>query len=526
MIPDKKKDKIASILAVITIIIICVVVVLNIEGVQELINIGKNSSLFNKESEEDYQTVEEQVTEKQATEEQTTELGENLNISDEPIYIYATNDEIEYRLEPFKSNYPEYSDLINIEYVDYEEYNSKVINELNGGSKIPSILILEDEPMEELVNAGCIKPITDIGFTLDDMGGMYQYTVDAVNYDGQIMGMAIQCDPGCYIYNMDVAQEVFGTSDPETISEYFSTWDGFFKAAEILKEHGYYIVPEIKCVERCMGNYYNESIINKINENNYSKNLEEWSEDWMDSIHQDVFGYLGADWYANYSLNTYTEGDAPKFGICSVPQGYCWGDNYACITTGCQNPGLVYLLLKYLFVDEDTIYNFCINYNYRYVNNFNVVQRIINDGYKPWNTEIIGTDNVYYYFDNTLKRIVDDETSAYLSSYEMSEETFEDTLNDDYIIPDSDSVELTYADIDDLTLKELNYAKNEIYARHGRKFKSNELQTYFNSKSWYEGTIEPDDFSDEMLSELELNNAKLLRDAEYAIDSNGYPLDQ
>ena len=99
-------------------------------------------------------------------------------------------------------------------------------------------------------------------------------------------------------------------------------------------------------------------------------------------------------------------------------------------------------------------------------------------------------------------------------------------LDGDYIIENSSRELLTEDDIKDLSLKELNYAKNEIYARHGRKFASKELQDYFNSKDWYSGTIEPEDFSDYSLNDVELANAKLLKDREYALDPNGYPLDK
>lgn len=63
----------------------------------------------------------------------------------------------------------------------------------------------------------------------------------------------------------------------------------------------------------------------------------------------------------------------------------------------------------------------------------------------------------------------------------------------DYILQDSSSRLLTRADVEKLglSLREINYAKNEIYARHGRKFHSMELQNYFNSKSWYRGTAAP-----------------------------------
>lgn len=99
-----------------------------------------------------------------------------------------------------------------------------------------------------------------------------------------------------------------------------------------------------------------------------------------------------------------------------------------------------------------------------------------------------------------------------------------------YILPESDARYLSDADIASLSLKDLNYAKNEIYARHGRRFKSNELQQYFDSQSWYTGQYDPDDFdtnySQSVLNDYEKKNAELLRKKEFSINSGGYPLDQ
>jgi hypothetical protein len=108
-------------------------------------------------------------------------------------------------------------------------------------------------------------------------------------------------------------------------------------------------------------------------------------------------------------------------------------------------------------------------------------------------------------------------------SDESSEQSFPDA---DYILPNSDSVQLTESDIADLSLQEINYAKNEIYARHGRKFNSQELQNYFNSKSWYSGVIDGSDFDNSVLSKTELANIDLLTEAEFSIDANGYQLDK
>ncbi len=53
---------------------------------------------------------------------------------------------------------------------------------------------------------------------------------------------------------------------------------------------------------------------------------------------------------------------------------------------------------------------------------------------------------------------------------------------------------------------------NEIYARHGRKFNNQELQEHFNSKNWYNGTIAPENFSEDMLNGVEKQNILILKD--------------
>lgn len=91
--------------------------------------------------------------------------------------------------------------------------------------------------------------------------------------------------------------------------------------------------------------------------------------------------------------------------------------------------------------------------------------------------------------------------------------------DDDYIIPDSDSRKLEESDLKELSEDELFKARNEIYARHGRKFDDKDLQEYFNSKSWYEGIYDPADFPENALSDLERKNAAFILNYE---KENGY----
>lgn len=97
-----------------------------------------------------------------------------------------------------------------------------------------------------------------------------------------------------------------------------------------------------------------------------------------------------------------------------------------------------------------------------------------------------------------------DDSSA-SDNAEAAEVAMEDPNG--YILPDSDSRKLKKSDLAGMTAQQLSYAKNEIYARHGRVFKSSELQDYFNEKDWYEKN---DDFKDEDLSKKEAENTEFI----------------
>lgn len=84
----------------------------------------------------------------------------------------------------------------------------------------------------------------------------------------------------------------------------------------------------------------------------------------------------------------------------------------------------------------------------------------------------------------------------------------------DYIFPDSASRNLTGSELSGLDAETLRKGRNEIYARHGRKFKDSTLQSYFNSKSWYKPTNASDSEIEKALNQYEKNNIKLIKSYE------------
>lgn len=126
----------------------------------------------------------------------------------------------------------------------------------------------------------------------------------------------------------------------------------------------------------------------------------------------------------------------------------------------------------------------------------------------------------------TVREEPETEAESETESETETESEIEVDTRSEYIFPDMDTWYLTQDEVSKLSLQAVCYAKNELYARHGRKFLSQELKDYFNDKTWYEGTVDPDSFSPGVFNTYENDNLLLLVSAEEKLLPGGYVLDQ
>lgn len=100
-----------------------------------------------------------------------------------------------------------------------------------------------------------------------------------------------------------------------------------------------------------------------------------------------------------------------------------------------------------------------------------------------------------------------------------------------YFIPESNSKLLEEEQLKGKSNTFFRYARNEIFARHGYKFKNVELNTFFGNMDWYN----PNSNIEMHLNDFEKYNVELLKSLEvsteygdfevlYKYDFNGYPL--
>lgn len=88
----------------------------------------------------------------------------------------------------------------------------------------------------------------------------------------------------------------------------------------------------------------------------------------------------------------------------------------------------------------------------------------------------------------------------------------------EFILPDSSLRLITAEDVNGFTKEQIRLARNEIYARHGRKFKDEALNSYFSAKAWYKENPLYKYNNDELnVSEIENKNAHFLLDIERAM---------
>lgn len=119
------------------------------------------------------------------------------------------------------------------------------------------------------------------------------------------------------------------------------------------------------------------------------------------------------------------------------------------------------------------------------------------------------SEDLDYYDDSDLS---EDDYDSDLS--EDSDNYSDSSEENEYVLPDSAKRKLKKSDLKGLSKEELRIARNEIYARHGRMFDDKKLQKYFDSQSWYDGTVPASEFSEDVLSSVEKKNVAFIRQFE------------
>ena len=102
---------------------------------------------------------------------------------------------------------------------------TKVQQALASGSDLPTIIAMDRALIENWKQFGILEDLNDYGV---DTANYNQALVDAATTeDGKLIGLFSAACPAGIAYKRDLAEQYFGTSDPDELQELFQTYDDY-----------------------------------------------------------------------------------------------------------------------------------------------------------------------------------------------------------------------------------------------------------------------------------------------------------
>lgn len=327
--------------------------------------------------------------------------------------ILCYNDYIKSAVENIADRLPE---NVKINYISVPSYDDIYISELSqnlgsNGEDTVDLFMSEQDFIGETADFGA--SLTSLGITDEDRSSMFAYSRDmCIGSDGAERAAVVINSPGVFLYDREVAKEVFGTDDPDKVQEHLSDWDKFLESAEKLKKKGYYIIPDTNSMYNAYDAKAKKQWVSskgkiqidesrsdwakfsaKLVENGYTPNYPTWSIEWMESFDSGkIFGIFGASWIAEYTIETLSE--RKNWAVCQGPQGFIWGGNIVAVNKNSDNYGLAAEVMRLLCVDGNIVKGDGVS------NNRDLVKKS-----KGYEVEVLGGQNPYGVYRKSLDNI-------------------------------------------------------------------------------------------------------------------------
>lgn len=145
-------------------------------------------------------------------------------------------------LKDFADRYSEKTGVeTEVVVIEPADYPTKVQTALLGGEVEPDVIVAEPQMLQDFYDNGFFANLDDFG-AKDYEGQIVDYVWKVgQDADGAQRAISYQITPAGMYYRRDIAQEVFGTDDPEEIGKLFADYPTILDTAQKLKDAGYRI---------------------------------------------------------------------------------------------------------------------------------------------------------------------------------------------------------------------------------------------------------------------------------------------
>ena len=349
------------------------------------------------------------------------------------IVIYCWNDEFQNRVkdhcpdykadaaDPNKGTYKGVDVTWVITPNEGTAYQDKVDNYFLGtdtSAGTVDIFLVEADYAIKYTGQSASLPMSEIGLDDSVFADQFDYTKDAVTFDGKLKGASWQACAGGLIYRRDIAKEVLGSDDPAEVQKAVADWAAFGDTAAKLKDAGYTITCSANDTYRVYSNNVTSpwvvdgklnidaNIMNWVNDskemvdNGYTGTYDLWGDEWNAGFFQtgNVFCYFGPAWLINFCMAADQEGSVAHDGgwaLTEGPQGFFWGGTWICAANGTDNKTEVAELIKTMTTDKKVLKEI-VEKDSDCVNSKSLLSELANDA--TFTSDILGGQNPYKIF--------------------------------------------------------------------------------------------------------------------------------
>ena len=261
----------------------------------------------------------------------------------------------------------------------------------NGGAEAPDMYCAEAAFVLKYTQgdmADYAAPYEDLGIDVAaDVAAakIAGYTVDigTRTSDNKLVALGYQATGGAFIYRRSLAEQAFGTDDPDTIADIIGagtqTWDKFFDAAATLADNGIAIVSGDGDIWHAVENSSQKGwivddtltidakreafldISMDLTANGWSNQTQDWQDAWFADMKDEgakgCFGFFGPAWLVNYTLAPNCGGEAVGEGtygdwaVCAPNIGFFWGGTWVLANKNTTKAEAVAKLIDWITLD-------------------------------------------------------------------------------------------------------------------------------------------------------------------------------
>ena len=401
-------------------------------------------------------------------------------------------------LKQFAERYEEQTgNHVEVVVFDSADFSTKIMQTLGGKSKDVDVFVGEPQMLPNFFEAGFSADLSEFDSQVKDR--LVGYTYEAgCDEDGVLRAISYQACPGSVIYRIDLAEEVFGTSDPEEIGKHFSSFDEIRKTADTLQAKGYSIFgdtgslrwfsissnPWVKdgqlIVDQDRLDYFDCAV--ELYQKNQVAFATEWSAPWYASMAgplpqladgddvwgmdkdalmsegqaggegiTQVFSYVMPSWGA-LIVRDNAEGNKGNFGVCSGVCSFFGGGTFLTINEYSQHKEAAQKFIEFCTLNDDTAQWWLEASNGDVVNN-----KAVLEANKDYQNESFGNQNTYAFYLEEMEHIdygmitgyddpIKEAFGAAIMSVQKGEQTKEAAMKEFYTTVITQFPELTIPD--------------------------------------------------------------------------------